>query len=340
MLKHNQDDIVTVSVLITYYNQKEFVRDSITSVLKQKTSFKYEIICGDDGSTDGTYDELIKWKNKYPDIIRIFRMNRELKKKYEPIIRASNNRFNLLKNARGKYFTILDGDDYYISDNKLESQVKILEKDSTLSACCHAMVMVWNKENKKQRIGFDVNKCLRMTTKEYLECCWLPAEAFLFRNTFNKMSELINKDFFDDNLITMYFIKGGRIFFDYHIMCVYRQIHSSSWNSRTDLEKCLVNIKAYQETKKIYNQYRISCFIRFQDIYGGLYNYRYDINNQSVNSTLDLSERIYLDTLKYKDSLLVNKFKYIFKWFFLAHCGKLVKIKKYLIKFRIYLRSS
>lgn len=340
MFKHGLDDAITVSVLITYYNQKKYVEDSIVSVLNQQTSFKFEILCGDDGSTDGTYEELLKWQDKYPDIIKIFRMDRDLKIKYEPIVRASNNRYNLLKNAKGKYFTILDGDDYYVSNNKLESQVKILESDSTLSACCHAMEMVWEKEDKQQRIGFDIDKNLRLKTKEYLECCWIPAESFLFRNTFEKISDFINKDFFDDNLITMYFIKGGDILFDSRVMCAYRQTDSSSWNSRTDFGKYLVNTKAYQETKKIYNNYVFSCFIRFQGVYRGLYDYRQDFNNQTSNSIFDLNERIYLDTLDYKNNSILKKIEYIIKWFIPSHCSRIVNLRKKLIQHRIYMRGS
>lgn len=340
MFKHDLDDVITVSVLITYYNQKKYVGDSIASVLNQQTSFNFEILCGDDGSTDGTYEELLKWQDKYPDIVKIFRMDRDLNIKYEPIVRASNNRYNLLKNAKGKYFTILDGDDYYTSNNKLESQVKILERNSTLSACCHAMEMVWEKEDKRQRIGFDIDRNLRLKTKEYLECCWLPAEAFLFRNTFENLSNSINKDFFDDNLITMYFIKGGDILFDYRVMCAYRQTDSSSWNSRTDFGKYLVNTKAYQEIKIIYNNYLFSCFIRFQSIYRGLYDCRCDINNQTISTIFDLNENIYLETLDYQKYSFLKKAKYIVKWFFPSHCGKIVKLRVKLIQRRIYMRSS
>ena len=80
------DRNIGVSVMLTFYNQKQYVKDSLTSVLEQKTSFPYEIICGDDGSTDGTYEELLRWRDRYPDIIKVIRMPRDLSIRYDPIV--------------------------------------------------------------------------------------------------------------------------------------------------------------------------------------------------------------------------------------------------------------
>jgi len=45
-----------VSVLITTYNLEKYIAGTLDSVLNQKTDFEYEILVGDDGSSDNTVD--------------------------------------------------------------------------------------------------------------------------------------------------------------------------------------------------------------------------------------------------------------------------------------------
>ena len=69
----NTETDCKISVLITFFNQKEYINDCLTSVLSQKTGFSFEILCGDDNSNDGTYEELLRWEQEYPDVIRVYR---------------------------------------------------------------------------------------------------------------------------------------------------------------------------------------------------------------------------------------------------------------------------
>lgn len=322
------DNEITVSVLISYYNQKKYVKDSIESVINQKTKFQYEIICGDDGSVDGTYEELLGWKQKYPNLIRVFQMSREKDVHYEPIVRASNNRFNMLKKARGKYVTILDGDDYYCDENKLQKQVDILEKYPDCSCCCHSMKYVWDDGSKPDEpLGYISEKKSIISNRNYWACVWLPAEAFLFRNYFIHNSDEINKDFFDDNLITAYFIKKGSIFYIPDCMTVYRQVGDSSWNKRNELEKAYVNTIMYQESKRVLTNMKLECFFRCQGVLHVWYKNRNNSICVNNSNTFVASDPIYTDTLKYKESSIWYKIKYILKYFIPAHAGKLVALR-------------
>ena len=111
-----------VSVLVTFYNQEDYVDEALQSV------FDFEVLIGDDGSTDGTMAKLQKWKQKYPDRMEIYVMDREPGVKYNSSQRASRNRLNLLQYVKGEYFAYLDGDDFYIDDHKLQKQVEIMDQ--------------------------------------------------------------------------------------------------------------------------------------------------------------------------------------------------------------------
>ena len=78
-------NIPLVSVRMITYNQVEFVSKAIESVLRQKVNFTYELLIGEDASTDGTADIVDYYQKKYPDIIKVFH-----RKKMWVIVRMDN----------------------------------------------------------------------------------------------------------------------------------------------------------------------------------------------------------------------------------------------------------
>lgn len=321
-------DNITVSVMISYYNQKEYVRDSLESAINQETSFPFEIICGDDGSSDGTYEELMKWKEKNPSLISVYRMPRKLGVKYEPIVRASNNRFNMLSHARGKYITILDGDDYYCDNNKLQKQVDILERYPECVACCHTMKYVWDDGSKPEKpLGLISTNSYIIKNYDYWAGVWLPAEAFLFRNIYKDYTKKINPNFFDDNLITAYYIKEGDIVYIPDCMAVYRQVEDSSWNSRDEIKKLYVNVVGYQEAKRILHNMGRACFYRYQSVIRLLFDNRNKNLNVKEDDNFVASDPAYIDAVNYKGASYLYKIIFIIKYFIPAHMGKFIRLK-------------
>lgn len=107
------------------YNQKAYVAQAIESVLNQKTDFDYCIILGDDFSTDGTREICRQFATQHPDVIQLFenKSNTGLIENYK----------NLFSKCNAKYVSILEGDDYWIDDSKLQEQVNILENNDDVS---------------------------------------------------------------------------------------------------------------------------------------------------------------------------------------------------------------
>ena len=250
-MEYIDNNSIEVSVMVTFYNQAEYVKQTLESVLSQKTDFKYEVILGDDGSSDGTYELLLEWKEKYPDVFVVLQMPRDKDKKYEPIIRASNNRCNMLKHARGKYVTYLDGDDYYINDKKLQMQYELLEAHPDCAACGHNITMLWEKTRKTKKLGLNFNKTVIINKKDYWRYFYLHTDTLVFRNMYKGCTEQIEADIFDDNIITLYFIKSGNVIFIPEQMAVYRQLDGSSWNKRSEYERLMINLKDYEDEKRV-----------------------------------------------------------------------------------------
>lgn len=70
--------MLKISVVIICYNQKEIIKRAIDSVLKQLSFGLYEIIISDDCSSDGTWDILLEYKDKYPNLIKPHQNNPNL----------------------------------------------------------------------------------------------------------------------------------------------------------------------------------------------------------------------------------------------------------------------
>lgn len=122
------------------------------------------------------YKELMIPKGALPiaeeisaNIIKTYRMPRDTSKEYEPIVRVSNNRISLLKNAKGKYITFLDGDDYYSDCCKLQKQVDALEKHPECVGCGHPINMKWeeNPTRPAQSVGTVASKAVIIPTSIY-----------------------------------------------------------------------------------------------------------------------------------------------------------------------------
>lgn len=92
-----------LSIVVPFYNvSKDYLNDCLGSLVNQKTKYKYEIICINDGSTNDTLDNLKNFEKKYP-FIRVFSQN-------NMGISITRNRGIAL--SKGKYIGFIDQDDW------------------------------------------------------------------------------------------------------------------------------------------------------------------------------------------------------------------------------------
>lgn len=122
----------TVSIWMSTYNHERFIRQALDSILMQQTSFPFEIVIGDDKSTDQTRDILIEYQKQHPNIIRL-RLSRE--NLYSQQLKQS---VGVLNACRGRYVALCEGDDYWTNIYKLQKQVDLLESHPDLAICFHA----------------------------------------------------------------------------------------------------------------------------------------------------------------------------------------------------------
>ncbi len=257
-----------LSVIVTFYNLEEYVDDALNSILMQELDFKYEILIGDDGSSDKTVCKIREWKKRYPDIIRVFRMSRDPEADYNRIFRASKLRLSLLGMAKGEYITFLDGDDYYTCKTKFRKQIEILDsnKYKDCVACAHnvAIYKQWNGKTEILNKGL----CTGIINPEKYWCnYYFHISSIVYRNIFNNLENTKLNRYFDDNLITFYALQFGSVFYLDEVMAHYRQLKDSIWNSKTEMEKSILNLIDYDIEIFINKKMKKESIIRhFNDI--------------------------------------------------------------------------
>lgn len=245
-----------ISFLVTYYNQEQYVSQSLDSILAIDfpSGCEYEILVGDDGSSDKTVDEVKKYIEKYSDRIKLFVMPREKDIKYNSILRASANRLNLLDNASGDYFCILDGDDWYCDKEWISSALNVMENDKSVSVCAFNFQFVTDgicKENKLSLSEGKIPACV------YLPCKYTHAGACLLRLVYKReqISDFKQTGHFDDNNIVISNLNYGDLYFINKTIYSYRQTGKSIWTSISEYEQNAINAVDYDINLKYGNKY-------------------------------------------------------------------------------------
>lgn len=172
-----------VSVCIFTYNHEPFIAQAVESVLMQQADFDFEIIIGEDDSSDGTRTIVKQYQRKYPRMIRLLLHER----KDVIVINGREtgrwNFMNTLASARGEYVALLEGDDYWLDVNKLQKQVDFLDSHPDHAICFHLaqyrdmddqpLPGIWGPRRIKP--GYTVKDL-------FIEGNFIPTASTLFRN--------------------------------------------------------------------------------------------------------------------------------------------------------------
>lgn len=248
-----------VSVSIITYNHENYIRDAIDSVLAQKTDFSFEIIIGDDFSDDATVDILKSYQQKYSDIIHLILHP----KRYEGVPGRLNNITNLYA-CRGEYVALLDGDDYWLDENKLQTQVDFLEANPEFNVIASdALKIDTSGEDTGGRYGeshFHLQKDNTFTHDDVLRAGWCIAQtsSIMYRNRqFEEFPDwfwhIISADF---GLLLLVSQKG-KIKYLKKAFTAYR-IHDHSFMSKHyfSMEMLAQKIAELQKIRKTFLPYR------------------------------------------------------------------------------------
>lgn len=117
---------VTVSIMILTYNQEQWIRQTLDSILAQKTTYSYEVIIGEDCSTDGTHAICEEYVEKYANFFLAPQTHN---------LGLIGNWANCAKYMSGKYHMGCAGDDYWTNPDKIQMQVDYMEQHPECVIC-------------------------------------------------------------------------------------------------------------------------------------------------------------------------------------------------------------
>jgi glycosyltransferase involved in cell wall biosynthesis len=155
MLELNKTPEVTVAVIT--YNQKDLLKQTIDSILAQKTKYAFNIAICDDASPDDTELMCLKYVEKYPEIVKYYRLE-----KNGGITKNCNQG---IQNCNGKYLALIGGDDLFVQ-GKLEKQTQYMEDNPNVTISYHPVDIF---DSNSDQTLFLTNQTRADTPKTLLE---------------------------------------------------------------------------------------------------------------------------------------------------------------------------
>jgi glycosyltransferase involved in cell wall biosynthesis len=228
-----------VSVIVTTYNHENYIAQAIESVLAQEVSFDYEVIIGEDCSTDGTRAMVLELQQRHPDRIRLLLPDRNLGFGGNIIF------IRILQMAQGEYLAFLDGDDYWTSPHKLQRQVDFLDQHSECAMCFHNTLVSYEDDPERPSwkcYPHDQDRIL--TIEDVLVECSIQCSTQMVRRTVcERLSwfSTVELDKLNDRTMAILTAQHGMVGYRSEVMGVYRQ-HDAGYWSRQDITRQLEQI--------------------------------------------------------------------------------------------------
>lgn len=216
---------ILFSVAVITYNQEKYISQTLDSILNQEHDFKYEIVIGEDCSTDKTKQIIEEYVAKYPEIIKPLYNN--------PNKGLVNNYFNVINHCQGKYIMECAGDDYWLP-GKVKSQIKFMENNPDVGMC-YTKAKFWN-ENKqkyeKKLFGVDIENFVKLlTTGNKVPALSVCLRKNLVEQYVNEIKPQEKNWLMEDYPMWLWFSHDCKVKFFDEVTAVYRVLENSASHS-------------------------------------------------------------------------------------------------------------
>lgn len=184
-----------VTIVVLTYNHEKFIVHCLQSVLNQQVDFEYEILVMEDGSTDQTKRLVSELSKLNPQI----KLLSSFKNKG-----IRNNVFKAIDNLKSEYLAVLDGDDFWCENTKLNTQIKFLDENPDFVGNFHDAsiindVLVGNQYFEIQKLYSQRYYYKNITySPDFIDRSFIiPSSSLVIRTESLKQ---MNFDLFQDNL--------------------------------------------------------------------------------------------------------------------------------------------
>jgi glycosyltransferase involved in cell wall biosynthesis len=262
-----------VSCRVSTYQHAPYIKQSLDGILMQKTNFPFEIVIGEDESSDRTREICIEYAKMYPDIIRLFLHKRENNILINGNPSSKFQGIYTMLQLRGKYQAICEGDDYWTDPLKLQKQVDFLEENDEYVICGSCAQVI------KDGFADDIIKPTkqRLNLIDGIEGNNLPTCTILFKSDCLENFQFNIKGLGDFLLQAHVLTYGSGYCFD-DIMACYRVHSGGIWSLKSNRYKNTLLLLTYIEIFKRYYKY----------------HFKYQIIRISKINTADIDKKLYV----------------------------------------------
>lgn len=219
-----------VSVSMITYNHEEFIAQAIESVLMQQCDFPFELVIGEDCSTDRTREIVLEYQSKYPGIIRLLLPENNLG--------MMRNFVQTMQACRGEYIALLEGDDYWTSPEKLQKQVNFLDSHPECVTCFHNVRVINESNNESYLYSRYVAKSV-YALEDLLVQNPVPNCSTMFRNgLLDSFPEWYYGLKLGDWPLHIMNARYGQTMYLDEVLAEYRQHAGGVWSSQNSIYQC------------------------------------------------------------------------------------------------------
>lgn len=242
--------MLKVSVLMLIYNHASYLRQALDSILMQEVNFDYEIVAGDDCSTDSSVEILEHYAKEYPNKLKIIT--------HSSNVGIYKNLQDVFQSCTGQYIALLEGDDFWTSSSKLQQQIDFMDNNPDFSICFHR-VNVFNNENNKTIYNLPWKNYKKVSTiDDLLQQNFIQTCSVVYRSgLINTIPEWFSNLKLADWPLHILHAEYGKIGYINKIMGSYRVHSKGVWSGNNLIYRNTEVIKMFEtldfHTKKKYN---------------------------------------------------------------------------------------
>lgn len=235
-------DMIKVSVCCVTYNHGLFLEKAIHSVLNQQFDGVIEMVIGEDCSTDDTRAIALAYQEKFPARIKV-------------LAHATNqgimaNLVSILTVCDGDYICLLDGDDYWTDNLKVQKQVNFLEQNPDFAICAHNLLVVRSDGKQLNELFRPEREEAEYDIRDLALQNMLATASCMYRNVFNAGPNpmglpawLLNVKI-GDYCLHMLAAQRGKVKYFPAVMGAYRLHEGGAWTGRSEASQLIMYFNA------------------------------------------------------------------------------------------------